>query len=210
MRSDPELSRQLLAMEAQAWQNLTGAEYDRAVCEILGRIAPSTPQEATALLVLATRTFCRERSTAVESVARLAERLLTVGASTPFPTRVYLLILLAWYRIATVAAQGPETISRSPALPTGAELPSGADWTVIADPILRERAQGLGEQHAHTVQQWNAKQNAIEHLYRTATLVRAARSNATAVDDFKVLQTAMSLAPGLPDELRSLLQKDAG
>jgi len=204
----------MLEREARSWRDLTSAEYDRAICGMLDNIdrTPDPADRSNALMVLASSSLQRRNPSLIESRARFAEQLLasitTDGDSKH--GRVYLLILLAWLHLGTVAAQGPASISRVPDLPPGAALPYGADATAIADPLLREQARVLAQSHAVAVERWNAKQRAIEHLSRIAALVRAVQLDFNQEQEaLRELQLAMSLAPGLPPSLRKLLENDS-
>jgi hypothetical protein len=206
----------MLERETQAWRTLMPAEYDRAICGMLDDIsaAPHSAERADAFLALASATLRRNGPTLTESRACVAENLLALVAVVSEPalhSRIRLLFLLAWLRLGAAVECGPESISVAPGLPPGVVLPDGADPATIADPTLREQAREAAVCHGEAVERWNAKQRALGHLHRLATLIRAARltfrddENAT-----KELVAAMSLAPGVPLALRRSLEDDAG
>lgn len=209
------LVRELLERETKAWRDFSPAEYSLAICGILSEIsaAPSSAEQVEALLALSSATLRRNGPTLIDSRACCAEQLLDLVPETSEPAlhlRILLLLLLAWLHLASVVESGPENISVSPALPPGVALPEGADLAEISDPALREQARESAEDHEKTVERWNAKQRALGHLYHLATSVRAARPRFR--DDENAAQelaVAMSLAPGLPPELRRLLEDEA-
>jgi len=207
--------KQQLEREAQAWRDLTPAEYDRAVCGMLDDFgtASLTAEQVDAMLALAGATLRRDGPLLTESRACCAEHLLalvSLGPERTLRSRLYLLLLLAWLRLAAVVARGPESISVAPTLPSGVVLPDGVDLAEIVDPALREQAQEFARCHREATKRWNAKQRALSHLHNLATLALATRSG-FADDEVvtKEMATAMSLAPGLPSELQRLLENAA-
>jgi hypothetical protein len=194
----------VLEAESTAWRDLAPDDYDRAICDLIETL----PVEDAAILPLASASLRRDGPALTASRACLAERLVAFAATAPEPLRAHSrwLFLVAWLRLGAVAAQGPETISTNPPLPEGVMLPDGADPEAIADPALREEARALAARHRVEVELWAAKQQALQHLQHLAALVRAAQSAFT--DDpviARELATAMSLAQGLPAELRESL-----
>lgn len=205
----------LLEEEAVAWRDLAPADYDRALCRMLDdlRAAPPSADRSAALVALTSATLRREGRTITESRACAAEHLLalTKAASDPTPLlRLHLLFFLAWLRLGEVVERGPEFISVAPELPPGVVGPDGMNLAAIHDPALREQAREAAVRHAEAVERWNAKQRALGHLNRLATLALAARP--TFKDDESVtkeLWAAMSLAPGVPTTLRRSLEDHA-
>jgi hypothetical protein len=207
--------KQQLEREADAWRDLTPAEYDRAVCGMLDDFgtASLTAEQVDTMLALAGATLRRDGPTLTESRACCAEHLLAlvaVGPERALRPRLYLLLLLAWLRLAAVVARGPESISVAPTLPAGVVLPDGADPAEIADLALREQARELAQRHREATERWNAKQRALGHLHHLATLALAARPGFADDENVtKEMAMAMSLAPGLPSGLRRLLEDAA-
>lgn len=216
MVSRGELTTQLLNKEAKAWRNLLPTEYDRALCRVLDDVnaAPHSSERVDALLALASKTLRRKEPTLTESRVCFAEYLLELGSKVSDPTRrsrTRMLFLLAWMRLGATIECGPESISRMPDLPSGVVLPSGADPSEIDDPVLRGQAREAVEHHSKEVELWNAKQRALGHLHRLATLISS--TGDTFEDDenlTKELISAMSLAPGVPFALRCSLDDNAG
>ena len=170
------MAAQFREREAEAWRDLTSAEYDRVLCATIEQLgaAPDSAERVEALLALASATLRRDASTLTESRACCAEHLLALVAEVPDPAlhlRIRLLLLLAWLALGAVARRGPDFISTKPELPPGVILPTGADPDEIADPALRERAREASKRHGEAVEQWNAKQRALGHLNRLAALV---------------------------------------
>ncbi len=205
----------LLEKEAEAWRDLVPEDYDRILCRMLDEIsvAPHSTDRSAALLRLASVTLRRNGPTLTESRVCSAEHLLALIVAVSEPSllvRIRLLFLLAWLQLGAVVERGPESISVTPGLPPGVVLPEGANSAAIGDSVLREQARKAAVHHGETVERWNAKQRALGHLPRLASLVRTARSafnddeNAT-----KELLTAMSLTPGVPMALRRSLEDDA-
>ena len=216
MTGSQTLPQQFLEREAEAWRVLLSTEYDHAFCKMLDDIndIPNASERIDTLLSLASRTLRRNEPTLTESRFCCAERLLRFASSLSEPAvllRIRLLFLLAWLRLGEVVERGPESISVTPGLPPGVELPEGADPTEISDPALRKQARKAAIRHSEAVERWNAKQHALDHLNRLATLVRsvqiAFKDDESAT---KELMAAMSTAPGLPPALRHSLQEDAG
>jgi hypothetical protein len=209
------LTQKLLVREAEALRDLSPAEFDLVTCGILDEIsaAPPSAERVEALLALSSVTLRRNGPTLTESRACCAEHLLSLVSETSEPAlhlRIRLLFLLAWLQLGSVVERGPDSISVTPTLPPGAALENGADPAEIADPALREQARVTVESHGKTVAHWNAKQRALGHLFRLATLVRAARPSFRDEEDAaRELAAAMSLAPGLPPALRRLLENEA-
>ncbi len=207
--------KQQLEREAQAWRDLTPAEYDRAVCGMLDDFgtASLTAERVDAMLALAGTTLRRDGPTLTESRACCAEHLLalvSLGSERALRSRLYLLLLLAWLRLAAVVARGPESISVAPALPSGVVLPDGVDPAEIVDPALREQAQEFARRHREATERWNAKQRALGHLHNLAALALATRPGFADDEDVtKEMAMAMSLAPGLPSGLQRLLEDAA-
>jgi hypothetical protein len=206
----------LLEAEAAAWRDLPPAEYDLAVCQVLREVtAPAPSAEAVeAVLGVCSASLRRDGPALLDSRACCAERLLALIPATSEPalhTRVRLLVLLAWLRLAAVAARGPDSVSVGPSLPAGVVLPAGADPAAISDTALRAQARQLVERHRQAVEAWNARQRALDHLRRLASLLRTASSDFR--DDQEAardLAAAMSAAPGVSPELRRLLEQDVG
>lgn len=201
---DTASEQALLEAESAAWRDLAMPDYDRAVCALIDRL----PVDDARILPLASASLRRDGPTLTHSRACCAERLVAFAATAPEPLRAQTrwLFLVAWLRLGAVAAQGPETIATTPALPEGVVLPAGADPEAIVDPALREQARAAADRHRVEVGLWNAKQQALQHLHRLTALVRASRPGLT--DDPVValeLTTAMALAQGLPAELRESL-----
>jgi len=207
-------TQQLLEREAQAWRDLPPAEYDRAVCGMLDDVgaAPHSPERVDALLALAGATLRRNGPTLTESPACCAERLLALGSAVSEPAlhwRIGMLFLLAWLQLGAAVERGPESISVAPALPPGVALPNGVDPAAIADPALREQAREDVQRHREAAERWNAKQRALGHLTRLATLARASRGAfGDDGDAARELAAAMSLVSGLSAARRRLLQDD--
>jgi hypothetical protein len=208
-------ARELLEREAEAWRSLSPSEYDRAMCGMLEEIGAASPsaEGIKALLSLASATLRRTGPPITESRACFAEHLLALGSMVSEPTQrsyLRLLFLLAWLQLAAVAERGPEAITVAPPLPPGAAMPDGVDPAAIADPVLRQQALEATTRHRQEAERWNAKQRALGHLRRIATLARA---SCYAFGDDKEagrdLAAAMSLAPGVPPELRCVLVNDA-
>lgn len=215
MAAQGALTRELLRREAEAWHDLSPAEYDRALCRMLDDIdAASHPAErANAVLVLASETLRRNGPTLTESRFRCAKSLLALvsaGSESALLLRIRLLFLLAWLQLGAVIERGPEAISVTPALPPGVLLPDGADPAAVSDPVLREQAREAAWRHGEEVERWNAKQRALGHLHSLASLVGSARGTFKDEDNrTKELVAAMSLAPGVPFALRRSLEDDA-
>ncbi|MEA2943320.1 MAG: hypothetical protein QOD09_3849 [Bradyrhizobium sp.] len=209
------LARQLLEQETQAWRGMAPAQYDHIICGLLDQAsaAPPSAEAAEALLALASATLRRNGPILTESRARCAEHLLALVGSVSEPAlqlRIRLLLLLAWLQLGTVVARAPQSVSMTPDLPPGVMLPNGADPEAISDPGLREQAREMAVRHSEAVERWNARQRALGHLHRLATLLRAARPVfADDEDASKELAAAMSLAPGLPSALRQQLEDEA-
>jgi hypothetical protein len=208
------LTRQLLEREARTWRGVPPAEYDHILCGMLDEVsaAPPSTERVEALLALAGATLRRNGPTLTESRACCAEHLLALVPSVSEPAlhlRIRLLFLLAWLQLGTVVTRGPESISMTPDLP-GIALPYGVDPEQIADPTLREQAREMAVRHSEAVERWNAKQHALGHLHRLATLLRAARPVFRDDEDAsKELAAAMSLAAGVPSALRQLFEDGA-
>lgn len=206
------LAQQLLSAEARAWLDLTPAEYDRAVSGMFEELAAGerSAEQADAALALAGATLRRPANDLTESRAACSEHMLELSGSLPDPeqrSRARLLFLAGWLRLGAVAGNSPESIQTSPPLPAGVVLPTGADPGEIADPALRDEARALARDHRAEAERWNAGQSAIGHLRRLAALAEASWSedSPTARD----LALAMSLAFGVPPELRRALETDA-
>lgn len=214
MADSRSLTQQLLEKEAEAWRDLPPAEYDHVLCGMFDDVSdvPHSAEQVDALLALASETLRRNEPTLTESRFRCVESLLALVSSVSelaLFLRISPLFLLAWLRLGAVVERGPESISVTPSLPPGVVLPDGADPAAIGEPALNEQAREAAMRHDEAVERWNAKQRALGHLHRLASLVRSARvifkdeKNLT-----KELVAAMSLAPGLPSALRRLLEKN--
>lgn len=184
-----------LDAEAAAWRDLPPDEYDRAVCALLDSLPATDPT----ILPLASATLRRDAPTVTTSVARSAEHLIDFAAKATEPERARSrwLFLLAWLRLAAVAARGPEQIASTPPLPEGVILPTGADPSTIDDAGLRDQARAAAGEHRAEVARWNAKQQALRHLEGLAGRLRGSAPGFT--DDPEIeaeLATAMALAPG--------------
>lgn len=214
MDAGQTLMRQLSEKEAQAWRNLPPAEYDRALCGMLDQInaAPRSAERVDTLIALASVTLRRNSPTLTESRARCAEHLLALVSAVSEPavhSRIRLLFLLAWLQLGAVVERGPDSVAMNPDLPAGVTFPYGVDPDVITDPVLREEARELAERHGEEVTRWNARQRALGHLHYLASLLRATRPGfRDDKDAAKELAAAMSLTPGLPPELRRLLENE--
>jgi hypothetical protein len=151
-----------LDAEAAAWRDLPPEEYDLAVCAVLDGLPTTDPT----ILPLASATLRRDAPTVTTSVARCAEHLIAFAAKATEPERARSrwLFMLAWLRLAAVAARGPEKIASTPPLPEGVILPTGADPFTIDDAGLRDQARAAAEEHGAEVARWNAKQQALRHL----------------------------------------------
>jgi hypothetical protein len=215
MTSRGALTQELLEREARTWHDKSPVEYDTALCAMFDEIgaAPPSAERVEALLALSSVALCRNALTLTESRVCCSEHLLALVSTTSEPalhSRIRLLLLLAWLQLGAVVERGPESISVAPAFPPGVILPNGADPAEIADPALRQQAREIAARHDKTVELWNAKQRALDHLYYLATLIHAAQS--TFRDDADAKQeliAAMSLVPGLPLALRQLLEQEA-
>ena len=82
---------------------------------------------------------------------------------------------MKWRQFGTAVACGLDSISVTPDLPPGIVLPNGVDPEEISDPALREQAREMAVRHSEAVERWNARQRALGHLHRLATLLRATR-----------------------------------
>ncbi len=175
--------------------------------------AAESPGHVDALLALASATLRRDDATLIESRACCAEHLLALVAAVPDPAlhaRIRLLFLLAWLRLGADAERGPESVSVTPSLPPGIDLPNAVDVAAIADPVLREQAREEIERHRAEAELWNARQAAIAHLARLGSLARIARPDFRDGDDqARAFSAAMALAPGLPPAMRSQLAGEA-
>lgn len=195
-------AQRLLAAEDSAWRDMPAPEYDATVAAMFDDLDLDA-EGAESAAALAAATLRRPGDGLLASRAAASERMLELSRLVTDPdqrSRCVLLFLSGWLRLAATAAQTPEFIEASPQLPPGAVLPTGADPSHIADPALREQAESLAREHESEAQRWNTGQEAIAHLDRLAGL---ARQHATTADD---LTLAMSLAPGLPPELRRMLE----
>ena len=214
MNTSGTFTQQLLDKEMEGWRNLTPADYDRTLCDLLDSINTSSPplEKDEALLTLASRTLRRNSPTLTESRARYAEQLVTMGidvSESAQRLRIHLLFLLAWLHLGAVAERGPEYIEMTPHLPEGVVLPTGTDPDEIDDPILQEQARGEVRRHRERIDRWNAKQSALENLNTLANHMRDARPRFVGgEDEWQELLTAMSLAPGLPPELIQMLEDE--
>ena len=189
--------------EAEAWRSLPPAAYDRTICAML-----EAAEGTDAMLALASIALRRSGATLTESRVCCIEQLLAVIPSIAEPvlqSRIRVLLLLAWLQLGAVAARVPESIARAPELPPGVTLPDGADPAAIHDPVLREQALEAAARHTELVEQWNASQRAIGHLRHFAVRLRLALPS----QEWKELAAAMSLAPGVPPELRASLENEA-
>jgi hypothetical protein len=206
------LAQQFLSAETRAWLELTPAEYDRTVRELFEQLAAGdrSPEQVDAALGLAGATLRRPADDLVESRAACSEHLLELSGSLPDPerrSRGLMLFLVGWFRLAAVAEKSPESIQVSPPLPAGVVLPTGADPSQITDPALREEAEALARDHRAEAERWNAGQTAIGHLRGLSAHVET--SSALDARTASDLLLAMSLAAGLPPELRFGRQFDA-
>jgi len=194
--------------EARAWRDLTPDAYDAAVCELLDGLGTGPLAD---LLTLASATLRRTGPTVTESRGRAARYLLDLAAESRDPglrARAHLLVLLAWLRLGATIAAGPDSITVTPDLPPGAILPTGADPADITDPALRAQAFQAAEQHAEAAVRWNAKQRALGHLRYLGELVAEACPDGD--ETVRELAAAMSLAPGIPADVRTALETAAG
>lgn len=211
MNTGKNLINNILEREQKAWDDLGPQQYDQLVCEMLAEISEETGMEASGnnLMMLSGVTLRRISDTVTESRFRCAEQLLkhgsTISGST-FNERIYLLFLLAWLQLGVVIKSGPQSISVTADLPEGSALPNGADPSHIKDPVLYHQALEAAERHTRKVQLWNAKQRALAHLSRLATLVLADPGVKESGSVFNELLIAMSLAPGVPATLQNSLQ----
>lgn len=204
---------EFLAKESKAWCELSPAEYDIAVCNMLDEIggALASSERIETLLALASTALRRNHPILIDSRSHCADCLLALATSTTETSillRIRLLLLLAWLQLgATINSDFAESISVTSALPSGVVLPDGAASFGISDPALCRQAQEIAKSHSDAAQRWNAKQRALSHLYRFAALMRVAWPDASANDDAtKELKTAMLLMPGLPPSLRSQVE----
>lgn len=191
-------SQRLLAAEASAWRDMPAPDYDATVTAMFDNLALDAGQAELAA-ALATASLGRPGEGLVESRAAASEHMLELSrlvTDADQRSRYLLLFLAGWLRLAATAARTPEFIEASPPLPEGVVLPSGADPSQIADPALRAQAETLAREHEAQAQRWNTGQAAIAHLERLAALAREHGPKPDA------LLLAMSLAPGLPPELR--------
>ncbi|HEY7379344.1 MAG TPA: hypothetical protein VH542_11715, partial [Steroidobacteraceae bacterium] len=141
------------------------------------------------------------------SRACCAEQLLSLAPQTAVPElRAHMrsLFLLAFERLGTTAALGADRIEMTPALPPGVTLPSGADPGTIPDAAKNQEALAAAERHRQSIELWNAKQRALDDLTYLTHLVLARDVNQER-ELWRTWTAAMSLTPGLPDELRDLL-----
>jgi hypothetical protein len=187
--------------EARAWRDLPPDPYDVAVCDLLDDLAAGPLAD---LIALSSATLRRSAASVTESRGRAARYLLDLTAETrehELRSRAHVLVLLAWLRLGATIAAGPDSITVTPDLPHGAIVPFGADPMSIADPSLRAEALQLAERHAQDVALWNAKQRAIGHVSHLAELVTEARRD----DAMRELAAAMSLVPGIPEDVRAAL-----
>jgi len=204
-----------LKKEAQAWEKLSPTEYDRTACAILDEVSADaiTDEGMEAMLALAGMILRRNAPALLESRIRCAELLLALLPRISEPAlawRVCLLFLLGWLQIADFVERGPKSVSLTPDLPEGVQFPYGVSPDAITDPELRQQAVELSVRHSQEVEKWNAKQRAEGALRLLATLLRNSEpSIKTYAREVKELERAMGLAPGLPDELRRLLEQDA-
>ncbi len=212
MASDEKLNIELLEREAKAWHELSATQYDRKICTLLANInvASKSVEFIDVVLEFISAALRRNLPLLGESRACCAEQLLTlISEGNPVATRLRIqqLLLLAWLQLGAVVKSGPDVVSTSPELPPGVSLPNGSDPNKIADPDLRVQAWAAVEQHNKVIERWSAKQRALRHLNRLATILRAKPGYA---DDelMQELRVAMLLAPGIPPELRSLLEQD--
>lgn len=162
------------------------------------------------VLALVDATLRRNNPLLTESRACCVEHLLTLISednTVALRLRIQQLFLMAWLQLGAVVKSGPDVVSTSPDLPPGVSLPNGVDPNEISDPDLREQAWAAVEQHQKQLERWSAKQQALRHLNRLATILRAKPGYA---DDelMQELRMAMLLAPGLPPELLKLLEQN--
>ena len=188
--------------EARAWSDLPPDAYDAAVCDLLDGLVTGPLAD---LIALSSATLHRDAPTVTESRGRAARYLLGLAAETPdhdaLRARAHLLVLLAWLRLGATIAAGPASITVTPDLPAGVVLPYGADPLSITDPALRTEALQLAEAHGQDADRWNAKQRALGHVRYLAELVAEVRRD----DSVRDLAAAMSLAPGIPEDVRAAL-----
>jgi hypothetical protein len=206
MTAGATAAQRLLAAEAGAWRDMPAPEYDATVTAMFDNLGLDAGQAELAA-ALATASLGRPGEDLVESRAAASERMLELSRLVTDPdqrSRYVLLFLAGWLRVAATAARTPEFIEASPPLPEGVVLPTGADPSQIADPALRAQAETLAREHEAQSQRWNTGQAAITHLQRLAALAREPGPEPDA------LMLAMSLAPGLPPELRRELEAGSG
>jgi hypothetical protein len=85
-----------------------------------------------------------------------------------------MLFLLAWLRLLSSAAGGPEVIEMHAPLPANIGVPwlYGMDIEEIPDARVRAQARAAAERHLRKMDRWNAKQSALGHLGRLAMDLR--------------------------------------
>jgi hypothetical protein len=189
----------LLEEEARAWRKLSRAEYDRAICALVERHASESEslRSPDVLFAIASATLRRSDETLTESRAVCADRLLTVACASENVdehSRACVLFLLAWLRLLSSAAGGPEKIHMVPPLPEGVDIFYGGDIEAISDPILRAQARVMSEHHLIEIDRWNAKQHALSHLGLLAVLLRIRSRHRDDNATWEELCTAAALA----------------
>jgi hypothetical protein len=202
--------RELRKAEAQSWSTMTPGEYDREVCRMLKDIVEEfkPARRVDAVLMLASLSLRRKCSLLAESRACIAQELLAQCSGQEgmeVRLRSLQLFLLAWLHLGEVVANGPESMSVSPDLPPGTSLPTGADPEEIGDPELREMAQSAATLHRRTLERWRARQTALRHLNRLASFLDAKKGWMDA-GLLQELTLSMSMAPGMPEDLRGRLE----
>ncbi len=212
MASNEKLTIELLEQEAKAWHELSATQYDRKICTLLASInvASKSVECIDAVLEFVSAALRRNLPLLSESRACCAEQLLTmISGDNPVTLRprIQQLFLLAWLQLGTVVRSGPEIVSTSPELPPGVSLPNGSDPDEITDPVMRQRAWAAVDQHKKAIERWSAKQRALRHLNRLATILRA-KSGFADDELMQELRVAMLLAPGITPELQSFLEQD--
>jgi hypothetical protein len=203
----------VLEQEARAWRESPPSEYDSAITSLIKGHASDAkiPRRAQVLLAIASTTLRRSNELLTESRAVCAEQLLGLACASDVAderSRARALFLLAWLRLLSTVAGGPETVRTSAPLPAGAGIPHGADIDWISDPGVRAQAKALAELHLREVERWKAKQGAFHHLNNLAGLLRILRGHADDAAAWEEVRTAAALTVELtlhgPDRLNLL------